>query len=138
MERGNLSEGQTVLSPLASAASLGQVDAVLQMMEDGADSNGFNDCGDGSGTNAVIAAVAHGQCDVLRAILRHTKHPLRLDAITSTGLTALKAAVLNRDLATVEVILLNGARADVTNASGVTALMLAVLAGTLRLRDPGN
>ena len=123
----NLSAGHALLSPLARAA-LDREDELVHMIEDGADIDGLDD-GVSAHENPIILAAKHGQCDVLRALIRVAKHPPNLNAIAKTGMTALKVAVLNNDLESVNILLRNGARVDVTSASGVTPLMLAVLAG---------
>ena len=114
------------LSPLARAVALGQKEEVVQLIENGAVIDDMDATVD---INPIIVAVQQGQRDVLRTLIRLAKCPPDLNKITSSGMTALKAAVLTKDLDSVNILLGNGARADVTNASGVTALMLAVLIG---------
>lgn len=108
---------------LMTAATLGNIDAVMKCIEEGADV----DHADPEGTTSLMAAVLAGNGEIVRLLLDHSADPNIQD---SNGYTALIYAAGSGDLPFVRMLLDAGADVRIgTGETGMTALSFAELNG---------
>jgi ankyrin repeat protein len=119
-------------SILSSAARDGKMAVVQQMLELGADVNGFHDrC------TALHVAVLHGHMEIIQLLLKKgadiqlqiSSRAYRSWADGSSGYTPLHCASLAGSLAIVELLLACGAGAETEDAYGRRPLMIALMKG---------
>ena len=117
-------------TPLLLATEFDRYEAVLTLLDNGADPN----FADEDGTTPLWAAAHRGQANIARALLRAGAD---VHAEDCEGQTPLFRAVTKGDLETVRLLLVAGAEANKITPFGITALLLATRRGKeIAVRDP--
>jgi ankyrin repeat protein/type II secretory pathway predicted ATPase ExeA len=107
---------------LVNAAGNGQLQNVLQLLEDGVEINSVNDTGE----TALMRAAWSGHTNILTLLLNHTP---RVNQQSPEGWTALFYAAVKGHKVVVAKLLAQGAKPDVTDLDGRTPLMAATWNG---------
>ena len=107
---------------LPELVELGQRDAALRALEDGADV----DARGADGATALLWAAHHGDAELVAALLARKANP---DVANDYGVTALAAAAVEADAKIIGALLEAGADVESPNAEGQTALMVVARTG---------
>src|SRR5262245_35020286 len=107
---------------LPELAELGQRDAALRALEDGADV----DARGPDGATALLWAAHKGDRELMKALIARDANP---DAANDYGVTPLAAAAVEADAEIIRALLEAGADVEAANAEGQTALMVGARTG---------
>jgi ankyrin repeat protein len=111
---------------LLTQATRGNVEAVRQLLDKGADANARSK----GGLTALMCGVSSGSDEIVQLLLRAGADPNTRD---SRGFPALHLAVSLGKAPLVPILLDHGAEVNAVNSAGATALSLAVIAKSIPL-----
>ncbi|XP_059473664.1 uncharacterized protein LOC132195582 [Neocloeon triangulifer] len=113
------------VTPLSMAISMGFEPATRVILERGADVNQRNE----SGETALIMSIVANHPTLMQILLQHPE--VEVDATDSDGLTALHYAAQDGLYKAMEILLQNGADANLQDAIGYTSLHRVLQSGNL-------